>query len=228
MNAPQGTAQWLAERVGLVTASRIADVIATTKSGPSASRAGYMGELVAERLTGLSAASDYMNADMQRGIDLEPFARMAYEDRTGSMVEEVGLVRHPKIKAGASPDGLIERDGALEIKCPRTHVHIEYLLANKPPAKYVPQMAWQCVCTGRDWVDFVSYDPKMPGRLQLFIVRYTPDRGYLRDLEDAVEAFSNEVDAKVAALNSLYAIADAGKPIPASTAPAALPSDIFA
>lgn len=194
---PQGSPEWLQARVGLVTASRVADIIAKTKSGPSTSRAGYLGELVAERLTGQSAESGYTNADMQRGIDLEPEARFAYELQTNGIVRTCGLVLHPTLKAGASPDGLVGDEGLLEIKCPRTHVHIEYIEAGKPPTKYLPQMAWQCICTGRAWCDFASYDPKMPEHLRLFVVRYTPDLGYLRELAAEVEAFISEVDAKV-------------------------------
>jgi putative phage-type endonuclease len=202
---PQGTPEWLAARVGLVTASRIADIIARTKSGPSASRAGYLGELVAERLTGTSAENGYQNDDMRRGIELEPLARVAYEVKTAYVVEECGLVLHPALKAGASPDGLVADDGLVEIKCPRTHIHIEYLEAGKPPAKYLPQMAWQCICTERAWVDFVSFDPRMPERLQLFVVRYAPELGYLRELEAEVSAFIAEIDAKVEALSRIAA-----------------------
>lgn len=202
---PQGSPEWLAARVGLVTASRVADVIAKTKSGPSASRAGYLGELVAERLTGVSAAPAYQNDDMRRGTELEPDARVAYEVRTAFVVEECGLVLHPTMQAGASPDGLVGADGLVEIKCPRTHIHIDYLEGQRPPPKYLPQMAWQCICTGRAWVDFVSYDPRMPERLQLFVVRYTPDPAYLRELEAEVSAFIAEVDAKVAALSRIAA-----------------------
>jgi putative phage-type endonuclease len=205
IDAPQGSEAWLAARVGLVTASRVADIIAKTKSGPSASRAAYLGELVAERLTGVSAESGYTNDDMRRGIELEPRARFAYEVKTGLVVETVGLVLHPELQAGASPDGLVGDSGLLEIKCPRTHVHIEYLEAGKPPSKYLPQMAWQCICTGRAWCDFASFDPKMPERLQLFVVRYEPDMGYLRELEAEVRAFIAEVDAKAANLSKLAA-----------------------
>lgn len=205
ITAPQGSAEWLAARVGRVTASRVADIIAKTKTGPSASRAGYLGELVAERLTGQSAESGFMNDDMRRGIELEPRARFAYEVKTGLVVETVGLVLHPALHAGASPDGLVGGDGLIEIKCPRTHVHIEYLESGKPPAKYVPQMAWQCICTGRAWVDFASFDPKMPERLQLFVARYTPDLEYLKTLEAEVRAFIAEVDAKVEALSRIAA-----------------------
>jgi putative phage-type endonuclease len=205
VNHPQGSPEWLQARCGLVTASRVADVIAKTKSGYSASRAGYLGELVAERLTGQSAESGYMNDDMRRGLELEPQARLAYETKTGRMALECGLVLHPSLQAGASPDGLVGDDGLLEIKCPRTHVHIDYIEGDKPPAKYLPQMAWQCLCTGRAWVDFVSFDPKMPERLQLFVVRYAPELAYLRELEAEVSAFIAEVDAKVAALDRIAA-----------------------
>lgn len=206
MNAldfPQGSPEWHQARAGKVTASRVADIMAKTKTGVSASRAGYLGELVAERMTGVSAASSFMNDDMRRGIELEPEARFAYEVKTGCVVAECGFVLHPTLAAGASPDGLAGADGLVEIKCPRTHVHIEYLEAGKPPTKYQPQMAWQCICTGRAWVDFASYDPRMPEKLQLFVVRYTPSMEYLQELEAEVAAFIAEVDAKVAALSRL-------------------------
>jgi putative phage-type endonuclease len=202
---PQGSPEWLAARVGLVTASRVSDIIAKTKTGVSASRANYLGELVAERLTGVSAASDFMNDDMRRGVELEPDARFEYEAMFGKVVQTVGLVLHPTLQAGASPDGLVDDDGLIEIKCPRTHVHIECLESRKPPAKYLPQMAWQCICTGRQWCDFVSYDPKMPERLRLFAARFIPEAGYMRELEAEVTAFIAEVDAKVEALSKLAA-----------------------
>ena len=172
MNAlpyPQGSPEWLQARVGRVTASRIKDVCAQGKgSAPSVTREAYMGELIAERLTGLASNDGYTNADMQRGTDLEPLARAAYEVRTKQMVDEVGLVLHPRNEFfGASPDGVVGTDGLLEIKCPRTHVHISYLLNRKPPPAYIPQMAWQAFCCERSWVDFVSFDPKMPEDLQL-------------------------------------------------------------
>lgn len=198
----QGTPEWLAARVGIVTASRVADILATTKSGPSASRATYLGELVAEQLTGVSAAPVFMNDDMRRGTELEPDARFAYEIVTGAVAAEVGLVMHPTMKAGASPDGLVGDDGLVEIKCPRTHVHIGYLEGGRPPAKYLPQMGWQLVCTGRRWVDFASYDPRMPESLQLFIARYEPTAAELKTLETEVAKFLAEVDDKVHSLKA--------------------------
>lgn len=203
---PQGSEEWLRARAGLVTASRISDVLAKAKTGtgPGITRTQYLGELVAERLTGMPAPS-FTNDDMRRGIELEPDARFAYEVRTGQVVSTCGLVLHPSMKAGASPDGLVGEPGLLELKCPRTHVHIEYFEAGIPPAKYLPQMAWQCACTGREWVDFASFDPRMPEDLQLFVVRYTPPMAYLQELEKAVEAFIAEVDAKIAFLTKLSA-----------------------
>lgn len=205
LNHPQGSPEWLAARIGLVTASRVSDVIAKTKSGPSTSRLNYMGELVAELLTGVSAESGFINDDMRRGIELEPKARFAYEMQTDQVVREVGLVLHPTLRAGASPDGLVG-DGLIEIKCPRTHTHIEYLLGGVPPLKYVPQMAWQCICTGRPWVDFASFDPRLPKDLQLFVVRYEPTMAYLQSLEAEVTSFIAEVDEKVASLRGIAQI----------------------
>lgn len=200
----QGTPEWLAARTGRLTASRMSAIMAKGKSGaPSATRAACMGELIAEYLTGQSGET-YMNADMQRGLDLEPMARAAYEAKTRQFVDQVGLVLHPKNERwGASPDGVVDDDGLLEIKCPRTHVHIEYLLAGKPPAQYVPQMAWQAACCERQWVDFASYDPKMPPALQLFVVRYTPEPAYIAEMEQEAAAFLEEMMGKIRRLQTL-------------------------
>lgn len=202
----QGTAEWLAARTGRLTASRMSAIMAKGRnSAPSATRAACMGELIAEYLTGQSGET-YINADMQRGTDLEPAARAMYEVATGQMVAEVGLVLHPKNERwGASPDGVVGSDGLLEIKCPRTHVHIEYLLAGKPPSQYLPQMAWQAACCERQWVDFASYDAKMPEDLRLFVVRYTPDPAYIAELEQEAAAFLEEMMAKVKTLQGLRA-----------------------
>lgn len=198
----QQTPEWFAARLGRVTASRVADVVARTKSGYSTSRAAYMAELICERLTGKQADS-FTNADMQRGNELEPIARAMYEIETGRTVNEVGFIVHPTLEmAGASPDGLVD-DGLLEIKCPRPHVHLDYLEGQKPPAKYLPQMAWQCICTQRTWVDFASYCDAMPDDLQLFVVRYTPDVEYLKELEAEVTKFLEELEARMGKINQL-------------------------
>jgi putative phage-type endonuclease len=201
----QGTPEWFAQRVGKVTASRIADVLAKGRSGPSMTRAAYMAELIAETLTGQPANPFAGNADTERGIELEPEARATYEVHTGRMVQAAPFVVHPAIeRSGASPDGYAG-EGLLEVKCPRTHTHLEYLLAGEPPSKYVPQMAWQCACTGRPWVDFASYCPAMPEDLRLFVVRYEPSMAYLQEMEAAVRDFLGEMDTKLARVAKLRA-----------------------
>jgi putative phage-type endonuclease len=200
----QGSAEWLAMRVGKVTASRVADVIAKTKSGPSASRAKYAGELIAERLTG-TPAERYTNSAMAWGTDTEPKARIAYEFWNGADVQQVAFVAHPTIgDCGASPDGLVGDDGLLEIKCPETHTHIETLLGGTVPGKYVTQMMWQMACTGRQWCDFVSFDPRMPETMQFFCKRVERDEAVIRELEAEVIAFLNEVRATVEQLLKRY------------------------
>lgn len=196
LDFPQGSPEWLASRAGRVTASRIKDVIASGRgNAPSMTRAGYLGEIVAEMLTGKPTESGFTNADMQRGTELEPDARALYEQRHRVMVDETGLVVHPRIeRAGASPDGLVGADGLLEIKCPRVHVHLDYLMTGRPPAVYLPQMAWQAACCERPWVDFVSYCPALPDDLALFVVRYTPEPDYIKTLEAAVSDFLAEAD----------------------------------
>ena len=199
----QGTDEWFAIRCGKVTASRVADVIATTKSGYSASRANYEAQLICEILTGKSAES-YSNAAMQWGTETEPLARAQYELKTGNMVNQVGFVVHPIIKqAGASPDGLIGEDGCIEIKCPNTSTHLDTLLSQKVPSKYITQMTWQMVCTGRKWCDFLSYDPRLPENLQLYIERIELDEDYAKKLQNEVVMFLVEVNEKVEKLRKI-------------------------
>lgn len=207
IDAPQGSPEWFAARAGRVTASRMDAVLAKGRSGaPSATRAAYMGELIAETLTGQPANAFKGNADTERGQELEPDARAIYELRKGAMTRSVGLVIHPRIeRSGASPDGLVDDVGLIEIKCPRIHTHLEYLLGGEPPSGYIPQMAWQCACTERAWVDFVSYCPAMPEDLQLFVVRYEPSMAYLKELEAAVTDFLAEMDTKLARVAKLRA-----------------------
>ncbi len=199
----QGTDEWFAIRCGKVTASRVADVIATTKSGYSASRANYEAQLICEILTGKPAES-FTNAAMQWGTETEPLARAQYELKTGNMVNQIGFVVHPIIEqAGASPDGLIGEDGCIEIKCPNTSTHLDTLLSQKVPSKYITQMTWQMVCTGRKWCDFVSYDPRLPDNLQLFIQRIELDEEYGKKLESEVKGFLEEVNEKVEKLRKI-------------------------
>jgi putative phage-type endonuclease len=196
----QGSEAWFAARLGRVTASRLADVIAKTKSGESASRGNYRAELVAERLTG-KRAEGFSNAAMAWGTAAEPLARAAYEAETGVFVTETGMVDHPAIAmSGASPDGLVGTDGQIEAKCPETKNHIDTILSGKAPAKYIPQMQWQMACTGRAWCDFISFDPRMPADMQLFVVRVMRDDELISTYEAEVVKFLAEVDDTIVKL----------------------------
>jgi putative phage-type endonuclease len=216
----QRTEEWFAARCGKVTASRVADIIAKTKTGPSASRENYLAQLVCERLTGKPAES-YSNSAMQWGTDTEPFARAAYEARMDILVTEVGFVDHPWITmSGASPDGLgfvdhpwitmsgaspdgLASEGMVEIKCPNTATHLQTLLDRKVPEKYITQMMWQMACADRPWCDFVSFDPRLPEKHQLFIKRINYDPEMVNLLENSVIQFLGDVDLKIQQLESL-------------------------
>lgn len=200
----QGSAEWLAIRCGKVTASRIADVIAKTKTGYGASRANYMAELIAERLTG-APAEKFISGPMAWGTEKEPEARALYEFLTDAEVTQVGFVPHPTISdSGASPDGLVGDAGLVEIKCPNTATHIDTLLGQSIPAKYETQMQWQMACTGRQWCDFVSYDPRMPDSMRLFVCREERNDAMIEELSAEVGKFLAELDEKVASLTALY------------------------
>ena len=199
----QRTDDWFTARLGKVTASRVADVVAKTKTGVSASRGNYMAQLIVERLTGKPVES-FSSSAMQWGTDTEPLARAAYELATDTMVEEIGFVEHESIPmCGASPDGLVGDDGLIEIKCPNTATHIETLINNTIDNRYVLQMQWQMACTDRKWCDFVSFDPRMPEALQMKIIRINFNEMLVVDLENQVEQFLNEVQEKLEILNNL-------------------------
>jgi putative phage-type endonuclease len=200
----QGSPEWHDIRRGKVTASRVADLIAKTKSGPATSRANYMAELLCERMTG-ETQPFFSNAAMQWGTDKEPEARAAYCFHTDNDVSEIAFVDHPTIAmAGASPDGLIGDDGLLEIKCPNTATHLDTLASGKPAGKYVTQMMWQMACTGRQWCDFASYDPRLPEHLRLFVTRIPRDADQIAAMEAEVAAFLGELDARIIDLNTRY------------------------
>jgi putative phage-type endonuclease len=209
----QGSEEWFAARRGKVTASRVADVIAKTKTGWGASRGNYLAELVAERLTGQTADS-YTNPAMQWGVETEPQARAAYEFYQRCTVEEVGFVDHPRIAmTGASPDGLVGEDGMVEIKCPLTKTHIDTLLGQTIPGKYLTQMQWQMACAGRRWCDFVSFDPRLPESLSLFTQRVDRDDEAIAELEGLVSDFLKEVvevTAKLEKIGGLVSPIEAG------------------
>jgi len=193
----QGTEAWFNIRIGKVTASRVADVLAKTKTGYSTTRDNYMAQLVCERLTGQKGES-FTNAAIQHGIETEAYARAAYEARYDVLVDEVGFVYHPTIEmSGASPDGLVGDDGLIEIKCPNTATHIETLLSESVPNKYYTQMQFQIACTGRKWCDFVSFDNRLPTELQMFVKRVQRDEMYIKLIEDEIVKFLAELDTKI-------------------------------
>jgi len=199
----QRSSAWFEARLGRVTASRVADVIAKTKSGYSASRDNYMAQLICERLTGQQGES-FTNAAMTWGTETEPLARSAFEAYEDVMVEEVGFVPHPRIRdSGASPDGLVGLFGMLEIKCPNTATHIDTLLTQTVLGKYITQMQWQMACCERQWCEFVSFDPRLPQDLQLFVKRVEFNQTYVAMLEEEVISFLEELEIKVAKLTNL-------------------------
>jgi putative phage-type endonuclease len=196
----QGSPDWFTERCGKVTASRVGDLIARTKTGWSASRAGYMGQLIAERVTGKPALNP-SSATMRWGHEHEPLAKAAYAFRTDLDVESVGFIGHPTIAmSGASPDGLIGSDGLIEVKCPLSTTHLETLAAGEMPLKHLPQIQWQLACTGRAWCDFVSFDPRMPEELKLFVQRVPRDDDYIGELEGFITTFLEKIELRVADL----------------------------
>jgi putative phage-type endonuclease len=200
----QGSDEWKQLRLGKVTASRVADMVARTKSGYGASRANYAAQLIAERLTGVVAES-FTNAAMQHGTDTEPEARSAYEFYHGVTVEQVAFVPHPMIAdAGCSPDGLVGDDGMVEIKAPQTATHLDTLLGQATPARYIDQIQFQMACTGRQWCDFVSYDPRLPENMRLFVRRVTRDDNRIAELESEAVLFLKEIASKITQLENLY------------------------
>jgi putative phage-type endonuclease len=205
----QGSPEWFAIRCGKVTASRVADVVARTKTGWGASRANYAAQLVAERLTG-KAAEGFSSKEMQWGTETEPQARDAYSFIANVDVAQVAFIPHPHVKeCGASPDGLVGDEGLVEIKCPNTATHIDTLLGESLPNKYILQMQWQMACTGRQWCDFVSFDPRMPESMQIYIERVKRDEEQIKTLEKEITAFLTELALKVDALKARYLTAKA-------------------
>lgn len=200
----QRSIEWFQQRAGCLTASRVGDMMAKTKSGYSASRANYAAQLIAERLTGTVAPS-FSNAAMQHGIDTEAEARNAYEFIHGVIVTEAPFMKHPVIEwAGASPDGLVGIDGLTEIKCPQTATHIATLRGGGIDQKYIYQMQFQMACTGAAWCDFVSYDPRMPVEMQLHVRRVDRDDALIAEIEAEAIAFLDEIAATVADLENTY------------------------
>ncbi len=206
IDCEQGSGTWHDWRCGRVTASRVCDVMAKIKSGEAASRRNYRAEIVAEILTQVPT-EHYVSREMMWGVEKEPEARTEYELRSGVLVDIVGFATHPVIERfGASPDGIVGEDGLCEFKCPNTATHLDYLLAGVVPSEYQPQMLAEMACTGRQWVDFVSFDPRMPAEFQLFIRRFPRDEKRIAGMEAAVVDFLAEVDEVIASLKSCVAV----------------------
>ena len=201
----QRSIDWFTARCGHVTASRIADMMAKTKSGVSASRANYAAQLIAERLTG-NVEQSYSNSAMQWGTETEPQARAAYEFLRDATVVECGFILHPTIAyAGASPDGLVAGEsGLIEVKCPNTATHISTLRGAEIDRKYILQMQWQMACTERGWCDFVSYDPRLPIEMQTHVRRVQRDDALITEIQTELTTFLAEIDAAVAELDKTY------------------------
>jgi predicted phage-related endonuclease len=190
----QGTADWQQLRCGCPTASRFADVLAKGRGGgESVTRRKYLLSIVAERLT-QEVSESYSNAHMDRGKALEAEARDLYSFRTGADVRQVAFIRNTQIGAGASPDGLIGDDGMLEIKTRLPELHLELLLTGGLPSEHKAQVQGQMMIAGRQWVDYVSYWPKLP----LYVIRVERDEEYISLLRASVKVFSDEVNALVA------------------------------
>jgi len=204
----QGTDEWHQIRAGKVTASKIADVTAKGRSGaPSKTRATYMGQLIAERLTG-NPTEGFSNSAMEWGTETEDEARAAYSFYRDVKIEQVGFVDHANIDmSGASPDGLVGLDGLVEFKCPNTATHIDTILGKPTAGNYIKQMQWQMSCTDREWCDYASYDPRMPEHLRLHVTRVERDDGLITEFDMAVIDFIFEMEAKIETLNKLSEVA---------------------
>lgn len=195
IEAYAGTPNFFAARRGLLTASRIADALAVLKNGkPSEARRKLMFDLLAERMSGV-AVEHYVTPAMEWGIAHQADATAAYEAETGELVGPEVFVLHPSIDwFGATPDGIIGSDGLIEIKCPTTPKHLAWVMAGEVPDEHKPQMLAQLACTGRQWVDFVSFDPRVK-KPQLFIRRFHPERAEIERVEVGAREFLEELAA---------------------------------
>lgn len=204
----QRTDEWFAQRAGKFTASRASDLMAKTRSGPAASRGNLLTLLAVERLTG-TCVETYSNAAMQRGIELEGEARDAYAFERGLAVEEVAFIVCESLpNTGCSPDGLIDADGMVEIKCPASMAkHLDALRTDAHAQEYRWQLQHQLLCTGRQWVEIASYDPRFPEGLQLAVTRVERDEAAIAELSEAIRVADAEIEAMVAEMAALRAAA---------------------
>jgi putative phage-type endonuclease len=197
VNVEQRTPEWFAARAGCVTGSAVSNVLAKIKTGEAAVRSNYRMKLAVERLTHQPQESGFVNDAMRWGIEQEKYARSAYEAKTGVMVRECGFIRADSEFVGFSPDGLIADDGLLEIKCPNSVTHLATIEAGTYPSEYRSQIQMGLWVTGRQWCDFVSFDPRFPGHLQLFVLRVERDEDYIKSMSEEVNLFNDEVSQLV-------------------------------
>jgi len=195
IDVEQGSAEWIACRLGKITSSRISDILAKGKGDkPSVTRKNYMYQLLLERLTG-EMADHYSSPEMQRGLEKEQSAADAYEAETYSIVTKCGFFESPDgVMSGSSPDRLVGDDGLIEIKNPNTSTHIETKMSGDIKREYILQMQHQMYCSGRKWVDFVSYDDRLPINLRLFIKRIDRDEKMIEEILSEVKLFLSELD----------------------------------
>ena len=191
--------EWLKQRLGLVTGSAISNVLMDSSK---AGYRNYMAQLVCERLTG-EPTETYISPAMQHGIDTEDEARAAYMARNAVIVEEVGFIRHPKLEAGCSPDGIVGQDGLIEIKCVQPATALDLLESKKVPTDHYNQIQWQLAVTGRDWCDYVVYQPKLPERLRLNVMRVVRNQSDILNMTVKVEQFLEELNRKVKKLKEM-------------------------
>ncbi|MBI1493436.1 lambda exonuclease family protein [Halocynthiibacter styelae] len=197
----QRTDEWHTARLGKVTASKVSDVM---MKPTTAGFQNYKTDLILERLTG-NPTEGFTSAAMEWGTVTEPQARAFYELSTGNEVQEVGFINHPTLEmAGASPDGLVGKRGLVEIKCPNSTTHMKTLLTGKIDSKYIKQMHWQMLCTGRSWCDFVSFDPRLPAEMQIHIKRVELDAEMAQEMTAAVTSFLALVRKEMTALQTAF------------------------
>lgn len=192
MMAPQGSEAWAMDRCGRATASEFSAVLA---KGEGKTRAAYMRRVVTERLIGKPLENTFSNVHMLRGQIQEPLARLAYEAEFGEPVELSEFIKHPKLMAGCSPDGLIGKDGGGEFKCVIPTVQLETWLRGEYPPEHRAQVQGNLWIAEREWWDFTSYSPDMPAHLRLYRFRVTRDEAYIANLEREVVKFLDEVNA---------------------------------
>lgn len=208
VNADQRSPEWFQARAGRLTGSRAADMLATIKSGEAAARRDLRMQLVCERLTGQPQEDGFVNAAMQRGIDLEPLAFAAYEAQTGAVAVRSGFLSHVSLMAGCSLDGHVGNfDGIVELKCPKSATHLKYLRDGGVPKDYLPQITHNLWITGAQWCDFLSFDDRFPAELQVFYVRVERDEQAIAEYEAKALAFLAEVETEVSSIRGWKVVA---------------------